>query len=181
MADNRASILRAVWVLAALALAAGVLLSLRGMTRWQQRAEWVQRKVDDLQAVEAMLLDYRCYEPALRELAGMEAGTGSPLRAGLNRYMPEAEVEVFQRDTVPLADGWGLHRMEFSLDQVALESLGHLIAWLEEQPPRWRVSGVNIQSSDRAPGMGRARLTLEGLQREGPYPEPAARRVSSPR
>ncbi len=178
MAHDKKGMQRVVWTLAALAMAAGVLLSLRGMARWNQREAWLQRKVDDLQAVDFMLQDYRRYEPLLRELAGMEPGTGYPLRTGLNRFMPDVEVEVFQRETVPLAQGWGLHRMEFSLDQVPLESVGQLIVWLEQQQPPWRVTAVNIQSSDRVPGTGRVRLTLEGLQHEGAHP---ARPLSSPR
>ena len=170
MAHNKMGMLRVAWSLASLAMLAGVLLSLRGVARWNQRGEWLRRKADDLLVVEDMLQDYQRYEPALQELASMEPGPGNPLRTGLSRFMPEVDVEVFQRETIPLAQGWGLHRVEFSLDQVPLATVGQMIVWMEQQQPSWRVSAVNIQSSDRAPGTGRVRLTLEGLQHEGSHP-----------
>ncbi len=170
MKDNNGKGLRVLWIFASLSLLLGIILSLRGLARWEQGVDRIQRKIEHHQEVKVLLKEYQRHEPALQAIAAMEPQPALSLRAALRQYLPEVDVEIFQRETTVLADGWGMRRVDLSLDHASLEDIAEFVGWLERQIPPWRVGSLSIQSSDLAPGTGRISMTLMGLEHDTAIP-----------
>ena len=84
---------------------------------------------------------------------------------------PDVPVELSDRETVSLMEGWMVRRVDVRWADASLAEVGRLVNQLETRTPPWRVAEVQVVAGRKA-GQGRATLTLESLSKSGSGTQP---------
>ena len=84
---------------------------------------------------------------------------------------PDVPVELSDRETVSLMEGWMVRRVDVRWADASLAEVGRLVNRLETRTPPWRVAEVQVVAGRKA-GQGRLTLTLESLAKSGSGTQP---------
>jgi len=151
------------WILAAIAIIAGLLLSLRNAGFYSEQSRLIESKTEALAEIERMRTANSGAEAALRTLEQLPDDTGDDIQELLDATGSAAEIE--QGKIEKLSAGWNLRQSSVVFERIGAEALLNLIAALETNTPPWRVAGCSLQSLPGSAGVLRAALMLERVER----------------
>ena len=154
------------WYGAAGLLAAGALwLTVRTAASTPRALAQLARRRGDLVQLQGLSERWIQQRSALQTV--VEAG-GQPvdLAAWFREQRPDLPVELSDRETVNLLEGWVVRRVDVRWADVTLAEVGLLANRLESLTPPWRVAEIQVAAGRRA-GQGRVTLTLEALAKSG--------------
>jgi len=160
-----------IWTSVLLLGAAALALAFTAYTLGQAPGlrQQIARRQADLVRLQTLAGEQAVDRAALDALAA--AGAGAPALPDLIKsVLPGTKVDLHERETQRLIEGWSVRLMDVMLDDVNLAEAGQLLLRLEAARPPWRVAELQITASEGSAGRGRVTLLTEGLQRAGTTP-----------
>lgn len=131
----------------------------------QDTARRIARKRGDLRTIRGQAAALGPVRAALAAYEALPAGRLDPLREIIGREAPGVRMEVHERRKTEWPDGWTLTTHEVMLEQIRFERLDAALAAAEKARPPWRLTECTMTAVQGAPGVGRAVLVFEGLER----------------
>ena len=148
---------------AILAGAAAILLSAYTFRRMGDNEKIHASRIETLREL-AALRDHSANDRAAVSLYESLGTNAAPdLETAVRKIVPDAKPAVESLHSEPLSGGWSLRQSVVNFDDVAFSDAGRCVEFLENQRPPWRLT--RCEFSAKAPGRGRARLTLESIAR----------------
>jgi hypothetical protein len=151
---------------AAVVAVTGILLTIGSIRATPAARAQMARRAGDLAQLQALSVDARRAEEALRARAAMGRERALPVEDLLMSAFPGLEAQVQPREKQPLGDGWFARTVEVVLEEAPLAGIGKLAEEGGALRPPWRVAELSIVASDR-PGIGRVTLVLEAIEKDG--------------
>ncbi|MCX7591935.1 MAG: hypothetical protein N2255_09955 [Kiritimatiellae bacterium] len=156
---------RILWFGSWLALAFGVVLSIRTFVSMPSAQERLNRAVKNalrLREMESSLVNFEIAREAFEKLPAKRAPALESVFAGAISEMRLPELR--DAETVRL-NGWVLHRQEVAFAEVSLARVMQFIHLAETHRPPWRLVSCEIRSSPRLPGTGHVVALFESLEK----------------
>jgi len=150
---------------ACLVLLIGIGWTLSSVQHHRAQQTHIERKLADRQSIAVYQLALDRQLAAVRAFDELAADRPTDLAVLLRAQWPGIQAEVRRRDSVPAWGAWQAHRMEVSIENIALNELGRILAATERERPPWRLVEGNILAADQRPGAARATLVFEGLSK----------------
>ena len=156
---------RSLWIAAAVAAVAGILLTFAAAMRIRTCA----RGIKDYAGYAAQLQEVgksadRC-ESAIRVFEAMDNPHPVPMAELLKEVLPGQKYDTIEQPTQPTIRGWTVRRIQLSFSDVQLGRLGEFLSTAESRRPPWRMISCRIRATNASGGTGQATLILESLDK----------------
>ena len=156
---------RLLWIAAAVALAAGLALTVRTLSNLSDVSARYAKRVQDLRAVSALEEARRAQDAAVRCWAQTETAA-PPLAEVLGRQCPGVVTNAINLEAVPSLPGWQVRRSAVTLTGTRYDRIAELEkAATASGPPWWVLAECVIEASDRPGIAARMELTFETAER----------------
>jgi hypothetical protein len=167
MTDRLAT--RALWVLAAVAVAAGGIMTARTLAGARAVTANLDRKLGETQRLRSLEFEaarFRAARLAFDQLPRKQAANLAPL---LKEFFPDVDVQ--QRDErKEIGEGWVLRHKELTLSGVPLKkTMDGAMAFVrkaEAQRPPWRLTKCEVKASSSSEGAGDIALGLDAVEEQ---------------
>lgn len=156
---------KTLWILAGLSLLSGCILTLRSVAVYHRQSDWIRSKYADLAELEQIGGSFEELNAAVRTLEDMEKDKLDRLENVMERFGMNTESQVRYGAVEELRGGWQMQEATVVWEKIEAGRLLETIVGLEELRPPWRVTGTSLQALPDGPGILRARLSLEGVER----------------
>jgi hypothetical protein len=157
-------LLRLLRVAAALALAAGLLLTVRTLGTLPRVRERYEKRSADLKAIAALAATGRQQAAAVQ--AWSQAGGPAPALADVfRRQIPDLTLGVHDMEAVPGLPGWQVRRTAVTLANADFRRLEDVVRVAGALRPPWSLAECVLQASDRPGIAARIELVFETVDR----------------
>lgn len=160
---NGSGFSRVLWLVAAVAVVAGVAMSaatLLGLANRQKRRAAKHGYLRELDAIAAELAPYRAAHEQCRRTA-----TGQPVSPeGLLKEIGGPTADDVRRGTRDLGNGWQAARKTFVFNKAAIAAIMTFVEKAEAAEPPWNLVRCDVRALSRERGMAAVTVELETLQ-----------------
>ncbi len=158
--------LAAIWALAALLLAVGLVSTTLHALRWPDRRARLEQIAQDQNTILAEA--QRLGDPRAM-IEGLIIETPpEPFVPWLERVLVPVAGTFSEREAVAMPQGWRARRCHVAWSQGELTLVSTILQRAGEQRPPWRLVDIQIEALRTAEGSGRVDLLLEQVERASP-------------
>lgn len=155
-----------IWnTVAVLALLAGAGMSVRSARRFPTHYRHLATKLMALNELRTMENDLGDDRAAIDAFNALTTTRPAALSEMAKEALPGVVPDLRERDMRKLASGWSAREVEVIVSEFELEQLTAFVKRAEESRPPWRLVECGIVASGSRPGLGRATLVMEALQK----------------
>jgi hypothetical protein len=161
-------------IAAVVVFAIGVVLSLQTAMTAQESLRVLQKRSDDLRQLRDLQGASGKDRGALAVFEQLPNHSPEPLADLAKQALPNTAASVRLRESRPALSGWSVQSVEVSFDSAPLADVSRFLALAEAQStdagnrrPPWRLKEITVSASEQTPGVGRAALVLEALEKTG--------------
>ena len=158
--------IRLVWIFAAVALAAGILLSAGAVGEMRAGRVKLGGKLAELEELRRMEREIVRHRAAHRAFGGLAAKRPVAMADLLKRHMEGVTVEDSRSTRQNTAPGWTIRRQELAFGEVSMDKVMELVQDAESGRPPWRLTRCIVRAAPGAGGRGKVDLVFEALDGE---------------
>ncbi len=161
-------------IAAGVVLATGLLLTLQSALVAPEQFRILRKRTDDLRQLRELQGATAKDRSAIAQFDQLPTRSPAPLADLAKSALSNTAAHLRLRESRPALAGWTVQSVEVSFDSARLADVSHFLALAEEQPaearnrrPPWRLKEITVSASEQTPGVGRATLVLEALEKTG--------------
>ncbi|TFH17042.1 MAG: hypothetical protein E4H02_03985 [Lentisphaerales bacterium] len=162
---NRSLSERVLWTLAAIALAAGVSVSVWSLFRLNGHADRLRTYVDYSRRLSDMSRQAGRSESAVRIFEGLADPHPIPIPDLLKQSLPGEKYETREQPSQSTIPGWTVRRVSVTFPEIDLDMLAAFIVNAESGRPPWQIRSFTLRALSTSGRTGQATLILEALDR----------------